>query len=74
MNNVIGNRRAGKQVFYMLNGRVDVSLSDSLKINVGVFDVQIGVRGGVAIAGAFNPSVASQAAAAKTGDVAISDA
>ena len=57
MNNVIGNRRNGKQVFYMLNGRVDASESDSLKINIGAFDVQISVRDGAAIAGAINPAI-----------------
>jgi DNA-binding transcriptional ArsR family regulator len=58
MNNVIGNRRSGKQVFYMLNGRVDASASDSLKINVGCFDVQVSVRGGAAIIGVINPAAA----------------
>jgi DNA-binding transcriptional ArsR family regulator len=45
MNNLLGNRRNGKQVFYMLNGRVDVSGGDSLRFNIGTFDVQIGLRG-----------------------------
>jgi DNA-binding transcriptional ArsR family regulator len=40
MNNVIGNRRAGKQVFYGLNGRVD-SNEASLQIDVQRFDVKI---------------------------------
>jgi DNA-binding transcriptional ArsR family regulator len=40
MNNVIGNRRAGKQVFYGLNGRVD-SCEASLQIDVQRFDVRI---------------------------------
>ena len=40
MNNVIGNRRAGKQVFYGLNGRVDTGES-SLQIDVQRFDVRI---------------------------------
>jgi DNA-binding transcriptional ArsR family regulator len=71
MNNVIGNRRNGKQVFYMLNGRVDVSDSESLKINVGIFDVQISVKGG-ALAAAINPS-AADTAESKTADAAISD-
>jgi DNA-binding transcriptional ArsR family regulator len=77
MNNVIGNRRNGKQVFYMLNGRVDASESDSLKINVGTFDVQISVRGGAMIAGVISPaSTAAMAVAdgAKTRDAALSDA
>ncbi len=40
MNNVIGNRRAGKQVFYGLNGRVD-SGEATLQIDVQHFDVRI---------------------------------
>ncbi len=47
MNNVIGNRRQGKQVIYMLNGRVDISKLSMMRINVGVFDVQINSTGGV---------------------------
>jgi len=70
MNNVIGNRRNGKQVFYMLNGRVDVSDSESLKINVGIFDVQISVRGGGAIAAAIKPSAAQPSESS----TAVSDA
>jgi DNA-binding transcriptional ArsR family regulator len=50
MNNLIGNRRNGKQVFYMLNGRVDTSKTDSLKINVGTFDVLLSVPVGASIA------------------------
>jgi ArsR family transcriptional regulator len=50
MNNLIGNRRNGKQVFYMLNGRVDTSKTDSLKINVGTFDVLLSVPVGGSIA------------------------
>ncbi len=40
MNNVIGNRRAGKQVFYGLNGRVDAS-SASLVLDAQNFDIRI---------------------------------
>lgn len=40
MNNVIGNRRAGKQVFYGLNGRVN-SNSESLVVNAQNFDISI---------------------------------
>jgi DNA-binding transcriptional ArsR family regulator len=72
MNNVIGNRRNGKQVFYMLNGRVDVSDSQAIKINVGTFDVQISVKGGMAIAEAINPSLTTSEH--KTAQAAISDA
>ncbi len=41
LNNIVGNRRAGKQVFYGLNGRVDSAVS-SLVIDVQHFDVKIG--------------------------------
>jgi DNA-binding transcriptional ArsR family regulator len=41
MNNVIGNRRAGKQIYYALNGRVDVAGEDSVRIGVEGFTVQI---------------------------------
>src|SRR3954466_4002828 len=34
MNNVIANRRNGKQVFYALNGRVDIG--DDISVRVGV--------------------------------------
>ena len=47
MNNVIGNRRAGKQVFYGLNGRVDASAT-ALVINAQNFDIRIAERPGVA--------------------------
>ena len=40
MNNIIGNRRAGKQVFYGLNGRIDTG-SASLLIDVQNFGVTI---------------------------------
>jgi ArsR family transcriptional regulator len=43
MNNVIGNRRSGKQVFYDLNGRVDASES-ALVINAQHFDIRIDER------------------------------
>src|SRR5581483_10542388 len=43
MNNVIGNRRSGKQVFYDLNGRVDASEA-SLVINAQHFDIRIAER------------------------------
>ncbi len=41
MNNVIANRRNGKQVFYALNGRVDVTDDDSVRIGVANYSVQI---------------------------------
>jgi ArsR family transcriptional regulator len=45
MNNVIGNRRSGKQVFYTLNGRVNVE-SDNGTLSVGIdnFTVRIAAR------------------------------
>jgi ArsR family transcriptional regulator, zinc-responsive transcriptional repressor len=69
MNNVIGNRRNGKQVFYMLNGRVDTTGNDSLKINVGAFDVQISTRDDAALGAALNLS-----ADTSTGGAQIADA
>jgi len=71
MNNVIGNRRNGKQVFYMLNGRVDVSDTQALKINVGTFDVQISVKPGIPLTEAINPS--ANADEQKTVQAAISN-
>jgi DNA-binding transcriptional ArsR family regulator len=62
MNNVIGNRRNGKQVFYMLNGRVDVADGAALKFNVGAFDVHIVLKEGK-LAG-FNGTLAQSEAAA----------
>ncbi|HEY7087480.1 MAG TPA: metalloregulator ArsR/SmtB family transcription factor [Tepidisphaeraceae bacterium] len=42
LNNVIANRRKGKQVFYALNGRVDVDDSHSaVRIGVDNYAVQI---------------------------------
>ena len=44
MNNVIGNRRNGKQIFYALNGQVDVGDDNSLEIGVEHYAVRIGAR------------------------------
>ena len=41
MNNVIGNRRSGKQVFYTLNGRVQVEPDGSMQIQIDRFSVRI---------------------------------
>jgi DNA-binding transcriptional ArsR family regulator len=41
MNNVIGNRRSGKQVFYTLNGRVNVTPAGSIQVGVDRFTVRI---------------------------------
>jgi ArsR family transcriptional regulator, zinc-responsive transcriptional repressor len=41
MNNVIGNRRNGKQVFYTLNGRVNVDPEGALSVGMENFSVKI---------------------------------
>jgi DNA-binding transcriptional ArsR family regulator len=41
MNNVIGNRRSGKQVFYTLNGRVNLDSQGSLNVGMENFAVKI---------------------------------
>ena len=41
MNNVIGNRRSGKQVFYTLNGRVNVDPQGALNVGMENFAVKI---------------------------------
>jgi DNA-binding transcriptional ArsR family regulator len=41
MSNVISNRRNGKQVFYSLNGRVDVGAVTGIQIGVEKFSVKI---------------------------------
>src|SRR5256885_66414 len=46
MNNIIGNRREGKQVFYGLDGRVEIGEDDSLQIGVENLIVRIGNKGG----------------------------
>lgn len=42
--NVIANRRAGKQVFYALNGRVGMADRSNLEINTDNFEVKIQAR------------------------------
>jgi DNA-binding transcriptional ArsR family regulator len=44
MNNIIGCRRSGKQVFYGLNGRIDVASTGALEIGVERFSVRIGPK------------------------------
>src|SRR3954465_8647757 len=44
MNNIIGNRRDGKQVFYTLNGRVDVDSLGAMQIGVEKFSIGINER------------------------------
>jgi len=41
LNNVIGNRRSGKQVFYNLNGRVDVGDGTTLQVRSDNFEITI---------------------------------
>jgi DNA-binding transcriptional ArsR family regulator len=44
MNNIIGNRRNGKQVFYTLNGRVDVASGKAMQIGVEKYNIGINER------------------------------
>lgn len=44
MNNIIGNRRAGKQVFYTLQGRVGIAEPNTIEINTDQFGVKIQAR------------------------------
>ena len=47
MNNVIANRRNGKQVFYALNGRVDIGDDANVSIGVDRYNVLINAKPGV---------------------------
>ena len=44
MNNIIGSRRAGKQVFYGVNGRINSGEGNLLAISVERFTVRIGAK------------------------------
>lgn len=44
VNNVVGHRRDGKQVFYGLDGRVQVDGNKDLMLNVQNLSVRIGTR------------------------------
>jgi DNA-binding transcriptional ArsR family regulator len=44
MNNVISNRRNGKQVFYSLHGKVDTMNGDALHVGLQNFMVQVSAR------------------------------
>jgi ArsR family transcriptional regulator, zinc-responsive transcriptional repressor len=44
MNNIIGNRRNGKQVFYSLNGKVDTTNGDALHVGLQNFMVQVSAK------------------------------
>ena len=41
MNNLIGNRRDGKQVFYELDGRVDASSAKTLQVSIDRYKVSL---------------------------------
>src|SRR5689334_8225754 len=45
MNNLIGNRRDGKQVYYGINGRFETPAENSLHFAVENYTIQIGSRG-----------------------------
>src|SRR3954447_19343714 len=45
MNNLIGNRRDGKQVYYGINGRFQTPSENSLHFAVENYTIQIGSRG-----------------------------
>ena len=45
MSNLISNRRAGKQVFYELDGRVEAANGSSLNVKVDGYRVTIGSNG-----------------------------
>jgi len=58
MNNIICNRRNGKQVFYALNGRVNVGNGSMVQIPVDNYTVQIisnrSLRTGAAVGAELN--------------------
>ena len=45
MNNVIGNRRKGKQVFYSLNGQLDSVNREGLQVGLQNFLVNVAAKG-----------------------------
>jgi DNA-binding transcriptional ArsR family regulator len=45
MSNLISNRRAGKQVFYELDGSIEATEGKSLNVSVDGFQVKIGSKG-----------------------------
>src|SRR3954464_1525216 len=51
MNNIIGNRRNGKQVFYNLDGRVDTSDGNGLSLKVEKYKIDIQASQNAAAAG-----------------------
>jgi len=44
MNNLIGNRRDGKQVYYGINGRFETPAENSLQFSVVAYSIQILAR------------------------------
>src|SRR5438128_8488464 len=44
MNNIISNRRNGKQVFYSLNGRLDMMNGDALQVGLENFTVNVAAK------------------------------
>ena len=55
MNNVIANRRHGKQVFYSLNDQVDTMNGDALQVGLQNFMVHVSAKTGVAMGDAHAP-------------------
>jgi ArsR family transcriptional regulator, zinc-responsive transcriptional repressor len=44
MNNVIGNRRSGKQVFYTLNGRIDMGGGGLMHVAVDNYSIRVAAK------------------------------
>jgi DNA-binding transcriptional ArsR family regulator len=51
MNNLIGNRRDGKQVYYGINGRFETPAEHSLHFAVENYTIQVSTRGAADDAG-----------------------
>jgi DNA-binding transcriptional ArsR family regulator len=66
MSNVIANRRDGKQVFYSLDGRVNLSESGAIDISTADFQVSIAPRETVSRAAMVAAAASAAAAAAGT--------
>jgi DNA-binding transcriptional ArsR family regulator len=70
MSNVIANRRDGKQVFYSLDGRVNLSDSGAIDIATPDFQVRIAPRDGRALPTAAAAAVVATAGASNAHAVA----
>ena len=46
MNNLLGSRREGKQVYYGINGRFETPTENSLHFAVQNYTIQVATRGG----------------------------